>query len=622
MIDVTTNPKDAAPVDARRSLSVDGWRRDPLPAWSKVAVGLLGLLCFMLTLSGSWHRDIGFDEDIDHQATIGLRENPLIGNGINGSQARLPHYATLLTYRIAETLGWPGMLEWNIVIARGVSSAAAALTVLFIFLLGLRASGITAGLAAAATLSIAPYFLGFGGLAYTNGDAFCPLLATATIWAYVRSVDDPRGWRLATLAMCIGLAVASKFLLVMLLPGLVLADLLTRREAPNASRSSSPSSVSIRSMVLMSLAAFAFSFGTMMATRVLAPNTGDASEPYRIAGWLIASVLTIAGLYRFKDLDGRSLNWLLRWVMVLPLAAAVSLAFFPEHVLHFNVMRELLHTAATANEIAPLQKIRDFLLIYGGVTLLKLGLPLGILTCCALVWACVASRRSLVIRASLMVCVAYALFLIAQPLKQTFYPMTVYPLMILMTLLFIERAYLSLWPRARWVAMALLVLAYGWLIVGVARVYPHFHYYGYETIGPSWRGYETRGFVGLFFIDQEGNREALEWCAKNLPPQTRVVSALRMLSSVERTMKATPHDLNFVQLDWPWLRKKESDWEIIRTADYFILHLNNRINDRATPTPERLAEIFESDPIHTVYSGHGAYQIPVVEIFKRKKSLP
>ena len=600
-------------------LTFKGDRNQSVPTWAWTAVASLMALNFLLAFSSAIDRDIYVDEQVDHEATLDLLENPLRGGGINGSQARLPHYWTLLTYRIVEIFTDSGMDRFNLTAARATSSLAMALTVIVTFLIANRAAGLVAGLLAAGTLSIAPYTLGFGSLAYTNGDAFCPLFATATVWAYVRSVDLPTGRHLVILAFCIGLAVASKLLLVMLLPGLVLSDLLTRRRPVNAS---GPEMTSARLthpwLLLTAIGAFVFSIGTAIITRFLADESGNGATLLRTLTWLAAVALTCHGFFKLRSIDASQLNWLMRWTLVLPLAAAVSLAFFPEHVFHPNVFKELFGLASVASSNGPFSNIRQFLLLYGGIVLLKLGLPLGVFSGIAIIHAVAATRRQFIARAMVLTGASYVFLLFAQPLRQTFYLVTIYPLLVVMLSVTLVTAWQHVWKGARPLLLVAVVVSYGWLLVDIVRVYPNFLLYGYETVGPNWRGYETRGFLSLCFIDQDGKEEALKWCTQNLPAQSRVVSCLRLVASVQRIVKADAPAFEFIQLDWPWDRRKDADWETIRSADYVIIHLNNWISDRATPTREQLGTVFDPSPIHVVHMGRGDYRIPVVEIFKRK----
>ncbi len=608
----------SSPVHPGQTSTPEPEGQSPLPWATWLVVGFLVVLCGALTFSGTFGQDIFFDEEVDHSATLVLSEDPLLGSGTNGSQARLPHYASLLAYRAAEMLGFDGMQEYDISIARAVSSVAIALTVLVTFLIGRRVGGTPSGLLSAATLAVAPYFLGFGGLAYTNGDAFCPLFVTTSIWAYLRYTERPSGPRLAALTAAIGLAIATKFIMVPYLFGLVLCDFFTCRRSLENNKTPKPIL-----LLVISISSFFLAIGTAVATQLLARESHENGWSIRVSLWLASLILTFLGLIQTAKLRESPVSFLARWTIVLPLAAGITLTWFPEHVLHPETYGEMYRLTKHLDGSRRILDLRQTAFMYGGVIAIKLGVPLGLCSAIALLWSCLACIRSAAIRAPFLVLMSYGFFLASQPLKQTFHNMPIYPSMIIILSAFMVYAYRALKPRVLRTAAALVIaVSYGWLLIGVVRVFPHFQLYGYETIGPSWRGYETRGYLSLFFIDQDGNRETLEWCKANLPAKSRVVSALRLLTSVDRIMKETPHELDFVQLDWPWLRKPEADWEAIRTGDYLILHLNNHIHDRATPSFDQIATVFEREPLHTISIGRGVYQIDLVKIYKRRADQP
>ena len=110
---------------------------------------------------------------------------------------------------------------------------------------------------------------------------------------------------------------------------------------------------------------------------------------------------------------------------------------------------------------------------YLAILLFKLGLPLGILTCAAMVWAACGARANRGVRLIFVILAFYVVLLAALPLQQPFWLMSVYPLIVSMLAAFIVQM-LRAARGTRWRPALLFALtgAFMWLAMSLVRVYP------------------------------------------------------------------------------------------------------------------------------------------------------
>jgi len=475
------------------------------------------------------------------------------------------------------------------------------------------------GLLAAGLLAFSPYFLGFSRTALTEGDAFCPLTVLLTLLAFHWYLCRRDTRSVFVFATALGIALATKFYTILLVPALFICDLLQSRfESAVKAGGKRTFPAEHRSLVFWSIATLMFPLTGMAITQLEVP--------------FLAALFWFGGLSTFLLCVPRYLlKWGRKaadpvpwpapraWLAVLPLAAAVCLVVCPEHVVQPEVARALLRRLIRQDHVLPMSPFVDPVRLYSGIVLLKLGLPLGLLTVAALVWAWFRSPREPVLRVLLAVVGLYVLLLTTLPLRQPFYLMSVYPLLTLMLAAFVVRV--GLWLRERdrlrlravwWAVVVTSCLYLGW---GMFRVYPDFGLYGHETVGDRWLGAESRGYRNLIQVTNDGTEDALRWCLEHVPPGQRVVSYLWDDHVIDAFVDRTPPAFELVR------RLAEADatrGPSIEDADFLLVGLNNEVTYRDMPSPGALVDRFEPQPVHVVWRGRKHYRMPVVQIYQRR----
>jgi 4-amino-4-deoxy-L-arabinose transferase-like glycosyltransferase len=565
--------------------------------------GVVVLCLVSLFVVISWQSVQGlntlWDEQQDVPAVTALLQHPLWGTSELGSEAQawLPMYATALVF------AYTGV---SLSAARLLSIAIGALTILMTWVAGRRWFGSTAALLAATLLTCSPYFISFSRTAMTEGDAFCPLTVLLALLAF----DAYRRWRnssaLFIFAAALGLAMSAKFFAVILVPALALCDLAHYRVA--SSWQGDRDRRSYRPLL-----------GWIMATAALVCLAMSAAQghqvPLAIVLWAAGVVSLLLTAARF--LTQHAVRWppLAAWLAILLLATTVCLVAFPAHVLQPGVLQQLLNRASQWDGRQPLTLLGEHLRLYSGILLLKLGVPLGVLSVAAVCWVCLRAWWHTGLRCMVAVLGIYIVMLVTLPLRQTFYLMSIYPLLILIVSGFLVEMTTALHSRSilhrAWIGTA--IVAHLWLLWGVVQVYPEFGWYGYETIGARWLGEESRGYRNIIQITNDGTEDALRWSVAHVPSGARVVSYLSAYHVVEAF--AAGHTLPFELIQRPGdidgagaLRPD--------AADYFLIDINTLIV-RDLPLQ---GEGPWGPPVHTIWRGRGRYRMPVVHIYSQPMS--
>jgi len=567
-----------------------------------------------------------WDEQWDHQAASALLRHPLYGSGIDGSQARLPMYVTAAAYALfGESIG----------VARLAAIAIGVATIVLTFVVGRRWFNTATGLFAATLLAISPYFIGFSRTGLTEGDAFAPftvLLALMAFEGYLRQRDTKR---LVILAAALGLALAAKFYALFLLPPLILCDLIHSHieSTPDLSKDKQTRHRIWKAFTFAPehrpVMTWVAAVGALVLATLVITQVGLVSAA--IACWTGTVIALVLGIrrYVFTRKPTRSASttepvtpWLPlpAWVVILPLAATFCLVAFPEHVLQPEVARAFLRRLIRADHVEPMARVVDPARLYAGVILLKLGLPFGILTIAALIRAWQQSPRDPALRLLLAAVVLNLLLLITLPLRQCFYLMSIYPLLMLILAVFIVRVAQGLQSRrlvqTGWIA---LITTIGLLqLYNDIRVYPDFNLFGYETVGNRWLAAESRGYRNLIQISNDGTIDALQWCHNNVPHGQRVVSYLWDDHVIDAFLEKHPATYELVRRH---SRLDPLKGPPVDDADYLILSLNNEVSYHDMPSPETLHSRFPTDPTKTIWRGPNTYRLPVTQILKRHQRL-
>jgi 4-amino-4-deoxy-L-arabinose transferase-like glycosyltransferase len=607
----------------------------------QILLALLILSAMHAAISGSavGLATVQWDEFTDLRIAESLSSHPLTGSTHDGSQARFPMYVTAAAYRLMQFFDPSFELLDTLPVSRWISILMTVIAIWGTFFLGYRLFHAATGLLAATLFTFSPYVLHFGHDALTQGDAFTSATVVFALISFERfDVQRSTSW-LAALSFFLAVAIASKFFLVVIIPALITYHVII--EFRNSSESAVlqaelmsaherrviPSSYIYLPIVTGFLALLALTVSLLRFKQV--PGTGELMYQAAIGLWLI-SLLGI-GVSLFLALkpqrprnplsNNSHVRWpsLAAWLAILPLTLAMLLALFPEHIFNRNVLPILLKRSITMDgnqEVLSTAVISAKL--YLGLLLLKNGLPFGLATCVALLWAVQRSVQNRRVLLLVLVLVYYGLLLAILPLQQPFWLMSVYPLILIILAAFILHNLTNLKNfklRIGWAGYVAASAA--WLVVGLINVYPTFGYYGYELVGERWLGSESRGYRAVVVVTNDGSAEAIEWLRKNAPEDSTVLSYLddihviNYLVNKERVTFNLQHALSHM-----------TDAEIDRklfNADFVVVRV---VNDLGKPTPvsnPTFIQRFGFAPAYQIVRGRGIYRFPVIQIYERSR---
>lgn len=582
-------------------------------AWPAGLVALFVCAFCGLAWFSVQHVNTLWDEANDHVIALSLMERPLTGSGLDGTQARLPMYVTAGAY----ALTGPSPR-----VARAVSIAMGALAIVLTFAAGRRWSGMAAGLLAAGLLSVAPYFLTFARTGFTEGDAFCPAVTLLMLLAFDRYLERRDTIRLVTFGAALGLALATKFYAVFFVPPLVLCDVVDARRRSRQSSDAAIRVIPSGDVTGRDSRVWAWAGVSLAFLAAVAAQTGIGRVA--VVLWAGVVVLLAAGpvdQYLLAPPERRTSRLLTRWsprrgwLVALPVAAIVCAAVCPAHLLNPEILRALARSLVYPVEAEPMGRIIDPARLYGGVILLKLGPLLGVLSIAALAWAC-AQRAGRPISVAAATVALYLAALLLLPIRQSFYLMSVYPLIVLILAAFVVHVAERLLARERalsaWIAISITGCVY--LLWGTVRCYPEFGYFGYALVGRNWLSAESSGYRNLVQVTNDGTEDVMQWLQAHVPPGRRVVSYLWDDHVMDAWLADRPPAFHLVRRNAFAARHNPPD---IDDADYLVLHLNNYVSYADAPGRRELVSCFGPRPVHVIERGRGAYRTTVVQVFSR-----
>ena len=613
--------------------------RQKLSLRHQVIIALVILSASYAAISGSTVglATVQWDEFTDLRIAESLSSHPLIGSTHDGSQARFPMYVTAVAHRFMQVFKPRFELLDLLPVSRWISIFMTVLAIWGTFFLGYRLFDAATGLLGATLFTFSPYILQFGRDALTQGDAFTPATVLFALIAFERfDTHRTTGW-LAGFSFFLSLAVASKFFLVILIPALITYQVIVeiRRISTDPltdgiltrvdEKATIPSSYIYLSMGTGFLALLALIISLLRFKQAAA--TGQMMYHTAVALWLLTLLGIVGSLFlpikyfrsgksSLRDLHFR---WPLvgAWLAILSLTCAMLLALFPEHIFNRYVIPTLLKRSVTmdGNNNMLATSISSAKL-YLGLLLFKIGLPFGIVTCMALLWAARKSTQNKVFLLLTLILLYYGLLLAILPLQQPFWLMSVYPLIILLLSALIVHNLSSLKNRKLCLSWAAYVAAsVAWLFVGLFNVYPTFGYYGYELLGDRWLANDSRGYRGVVVLTNDGSTEAIDWLRKNAPAGSVVLSYLNDVH-IMNYLAAKPEFPFELKHALKYQTVGDVDRQLAKT-DFVVVRL---INDFGAPSPVSTPTFnarFASTPVHQIFRGRGVYRMPVIQIYQR-----
>ena len=538
-----------------------------------------------------------WDEARDLEIAMALVDDPLFGIGDDGSQMRLPMYVNAAVLTITGE---------SLAVTRAISLAVGAATIVLTYLLAREVFGAAAGVLAAALLATSPYFLAFGRIGMTEGDVFAAAGMTLAMLAFVRYLRRPDARRLAWCGLCLALALGAKLYALALLPAFAAVLLFGRRDEQRAT--GAPPSRGYQQI------------GHLLAAGVICVATVYLSwrgwRSAAVSAWLVALALWAATFLSLVLTRDRLVGWR-AWVLIALLGGVGLAVLMPTHVLCWQIARDVLHRGRTWDGAAPLTGAADHLRLYAGVLWIKLTPGVGALATLGLLWGAWRARRDRAVAAMMLSMVLFVAGILVLPLQQTFYLMSVVPLLFVVTAGMVVTAVrrMPLGRRARAIVAAT-VLAGLFVHVGweMRRCWPDVNLYGWHWVGTRWLGAESRGYRNLVNTPCDGTDDLIDWCRRHVEPGQTVVSYLWADHVIDRRIG----DVDFTLIRRNARALGDVMGPPIDTADYLLLHVNNRVFYGDAPAPEQIARFYDPTPAFTVFRDDGfemawVYRGPAVD---------
>lgn len=547
-----------------------------------LVVSLLAAIAHLIiALRASRHIETTWDEAVDRQIAIGLRDHALVGEQppLDASQSRLPMYVASAFFRLSG--------RDDVRVARVASVLTGSVTVFATGLLGGTLFGGGVGAVAAILLALSPYFISFSRIAMTEGDvlfACCMTLAITSFVGYLRRPTMPRS--LVT-SVFMAFAIGAKFHGLVLILAFAVVTHFSRTGIAFTTRAP-----------VRRIRHFQTALAIGWVVTGLTLLTAYYSQGWAIFGWVVLLLIWIYtaayGLIH-EAIDARP------WPALIALMAFAGLSFFvlmPVHVLQPAILRELVRRTISWDHRVPLALISDHLRLYSGIVLFKLTLPLGILTAVGLFWAALRERDEPRWRPAILTIIWYVIALCFLPLRQTFYLMGVYPLIMIVTAGMIDqigswaRGYSKQMRKAWFVVAAMLLGHFAWR---VREAYPDYQLYGRATVGDRWLGASALGYRNLIQTPSDGVESLIAWCKLNVNPGQRVVSYLWEDHIIAPLVADAPFE--FIPRGITQASDALPSPPPIDDADYVLIHINNKLGygDRPPDMPDAtvLAEQFK-----------------------------
>lgn len=567
----------------------------------------------LIARSSARGMDTLWDEQVDRAISTGLSEHPLTGGeeSLDPSQLRLPMYVSALVE------AWTG--DHSLARLRGVSIFFGMVTVIATAGLGRSLFGPVAGMLAALLTAFSPYFLAYSRIAMTEGDIFVACFVTLSLWSYVSYLRQPTPARWMLASVLLGLALGTKlFAAFLILVFWVLANSTYSEPVFRLSRMANHAR-KLHSLLGWQLAIVLFCGVAAAGGRYIPDDSrfnwvAGPARMIAIIGWVALLVLWISTCVYVLASQIISRSRAARYWAMIGMAIITLFALTPVHMLDPSIAKEILFRTATWDHEYPLAHWGDHLRLYSGILLFKMTLPLGIITLCSLLYALFAERSEGRWRPCIIAILVYVAAVTILPLRQSFYLMAVYPLVMIL----LAAGLCGITKKASEMKSALVMT--GWLLSLVAGLtylgfevrasYPNFHQFGADLLGSrldwKWLEAECRGYRNLVQTPSDGVESVIRWCLEpgHIPAGSRVVSYFWEDAIVRDVLPEEPPFV-FVPRGVTAASAEVPSKPVIFNADFVLLHINNLLGygDRPPDTPS-LDELKAGfSPVFTVKRG-------------------
>jgi hypothetical protein len=479
----------------RRTLGRDG-------AWL-IACAAVYLALAMPTLPAF---GILWDEQVDLEIARSYVHAPtgwLSDPGEDAINLRLPMYTGAVAFALLD--------RDDVIVGRAVSCGVTLLTLAAVFVYARRFGRVQA-FVAAALVATSPFILAFSRVAFTEGDAFVTAGLAWSLVLVAAAVERPTLGRATLAGVVYGLAIASKFAAISLLPAIALAPWLV---APR---------VAYDPRLRPLLGPLAVAAGAL-AAQVLTLGWFYWYRPQRPEQAVLVFLAWAAAAAAY----GASIAWLARRrhqpvgrltlpAIVVLVAGATAILVPPVHLTEPILLGSLKNRIVEASALDPVHVVQAASL-HGLTLLFKPSLAVGLVLWLSLAVALWRWRVDASVRLPLLFIGAHLAFLLKMPTAQTFYTMPIAPWLMVLA----ADRLVAWWHRRR--TLAVLVAAA--CTMGVAsdlwRTFPHYQLNGYQWLGARYvLGLSTLSYRSVAQVTTDGIEQALHWANAHVPPGAHV----------------------------------------------------------------------------------------------------
>jgi len=566
--------------------------------WRGVAIGTIAGAACVFALVG-WKStsklNTLWDERVDLDIATALARAPIRGEAkpLDPTQFRLPMYVTAAAFAASG--------RDDLATARGVSIAVGALGIVLAGGMAWRLFGAATGAWTAVLLALSPYYLAYGRIAMTEGDIFLATTVTGACWAFAAFVERPTSWRWLLTGIALGLAIGAKaYAIVLVAMFATCMPYLPRRAGGGG-------------LWFAILAAAGFAVATLIATAAWRADT--------IFAWIVFACGFFAVCAATWRTDAADLGRWRAWFGFVIVAGVTWGALMPEHVTRSGILRGLAARTAHWDHRAPFGLLADQLRLYFGVVLLKGTMLIGVLSVGAMAYGLNRARGDWRWRLSAGSVAVWIVAMCALPLRQTFYLMGVYPLLMAVTAA--GGVTLIRWMGRRRAVLGVLGLVTiaiaptARMALRAAEAYPDFQLFPDDVIGTRWMGAEARGYRNLIQTNSDGVEDVVRWCLENVPAGSRVVSYLWEDSIIDRLLTEKPR-FELVRRGISQASEVVPPPPPTAGADYILMHINNILGygDRPADAPPPVELERDFRPVYIVRRGRS--QMPVAWVYERR----
>ncbi len=486
----------------------EGLFKRPLPWLAAIVLLYLALLLPTVNRYG-----IGWDELTDLR--IARSYLPPEGGWLGGStfdpaNTRLPMYATAIVFALTGTE--------SLMVARLVSCAMGALTIVGTYFFCRREYGWKKGLLASAILAVNPYFLSFSRIAFTESDLF---FTCALIWVmvFLSVLAEKRtaGWAVAT-ALVLGLAISSKASALALYPAVFIFLLFRAGKGKKGGRVAGFLYVTLLLSVLL--------LGGLVAGWRIERLTGMARSSGNFVGfhYLFVFLCWLAIVLYWFLRRGTVLKPFVLVCFVLVFAFLTFIVIPPAHTTSPEIVDFLFGPSLSDYSGQGLAFVPEAATLLFGSVLFKSSLLIGGWLLLSLLITAVEFPRRKEVRLPLLVFLFYLIFILKMPWTEPWFMIPLMPIFAA----FGADQFFRVFERKRFVAVALGAAAVGLLVVDLLLCYPDYNFNGHQWLGSRYlAGKSTVGYRSIVQTTSDGVEQAIRWANENIEEGATVVGYIR-----------------------------------------------------------------------------------------------